>query len=118
MSNRTKSCILPAWDYIQFDAVVAEQVATSDFFVYGTLAARDHTTHDTLLRYLDKTGRPNGCVAVFDVNLRPPHYTASQKKTAQTLELFGFARIVKVNEHELRRSDPAGSRHLKMKNKP
>jgi fructokinase len=86
-----------AWDYIQFDAAAAEQVAASDFFVYGTLAARDHTTHDTLLRYLGHTGAPNGCLPVFDVNLRPPHYTQKQ-----TLELFGFARIVKVNEHELR----------------
>jgi fructokinase len=31
------------------------------------------------------------------VNLRPPHYTPGQ-----VLELLGFARIVKMNEHELR----------------
>ena len=81
-----------AWDYIQFDAAAAQQVAGSDFFVYGTLAARDRTTRDTLLRYL-----PYARVRVFDVNLRPPHYTREQ-----VLELLGFASIVKMNEHEIR----------------
>lgn len=81
-----------AWDYIQFDPAAADRVAGSDFFVYGTLAARDHTTRGTLLRYLTHARVP-----VFDVNLRPPHYTREE-----VLELLGFARIVKMNEHELR----------------
>lgn len=81
-----------AWDYIQFDAAAAEQVASSDFFVYGTLAARDRTSRDTLLRYL-----ANAQARVFDVNLRPPHYSREQ-----VLELLGFASIVKTNEHEIR----------------
>ena len=81
-----------AWDYIQFDAAAAEQVASSDFFVYGTLAARDRTSRDTLLRYLG-----HAQTRVFDVNLRPPHYTREQ-----VLELLGFAGIVKMNEHEIR----------------
>lgn len=81
-----------AWDYIQFDAAAAQQVAESDFFVYGTLAARDRTSRDTLLRYL-----AHAQTRVFDVNLRPPHYSREQ-----VLELLGFASIVKMNEHELR----------------
>lgn len=81
-----------AWDYIQFDAAAAQQIAESDFFVYGSLAARDRTSRDTLLRYL---GYARTCV--FDVNLRPPHYTREQ-----VLELLGFAGIVKMNEHEIR----------------
>lgn len=86
-----------AWDYIQFDAAAAGKVAISDFFVYGTLAARDRTSRDTLLRYLAHTGAGNAPVRVFDVNLRPPHYTPEH-----VLELLGFAQIVKMNEHELR----------------
>lgn len=86
-----------AWDYIQFDAAAAQQVANSDFFVYGTLAARDHTTRDTLLRYLAQSGSQHTPTHVFDVNLRPPHYTREQ-----VLELLGFANIVKMNEHEIR----------------
>lgn len=81
-----------AWDYIQFDAAAAQQVAESDFFVYGTLAARDRTSRDTLLRYLG-----HAQTRVFDVNLRPPHYSREQ-----VLELLGFANVVKMNEHELR----------------
>ncbi|MHA4739738.1 carbohydrate kinase family protein [Dyadobacter sp. MSC1_007] len=80
-----------AWDYIQYDALAAEKVAASDYFVYGSLAARDDITRLALLRYLKDARRP-----VFDVNLRPPHYTREG-----VLELLGFARIVKMNEHEL-----------------
>nr|WP_295922693.1 PfkB family carbohydrate kinase [uncultured Dyadobacter sp.] len=96
-----------AWDYIQFDEAAARQVSDSDFFVYGTLAARDRTSRDTLLRYLARTGTghagepgartPHPCIPVFDVNLRPPHYTREQ-----VLDLLGFASIVKMNEHEIR----------------
>lgn len=86
-----------AWDYIQFDDAAAQQIADSDFFVYGTLAARDHTTRDTLLRYLAQPGSGHACTPVFDVNLRPPHYTREQ-----VLELLDFAGIVKMNEHEIR----------------
>ncbi|SDD48390.1 fructokinase [Dyadobacter soli] len=96
-----------AWDYIQFDAAAAEQVTTSDYFVYGTLAARDRTSRDTLLRYLGYTGTrpqaaqasrtPHTCIPVFDVNLRPPHYVREE-----VLELLGLASIVKMNEHEIR----------------
>jgi fructokinase len=80
-----------AWDYIQYDALAAERVAASDYFVYGSLASRDDITRHALLRYLKDARRP-----VFDVNLRPPHYTREG-----VLELLGFARIVKMNEHEL-----------------
>ncbi|SEI59613.1 fructokinase [Dyadobacter sp. SG02] len=81
-----------AWDYIQFDAAAGQRIADSGFFVYGTLAARDRTSRDTLLRYLAYAR-----VRIFDVNLRPPHYTREQ-----VLELLGFANIVKMNEHEIR----------------
>jgi len=92
-----------AWDYIQFDAAAVEHVAHSDYFAYGTLAARDRTTRDTLLRYLaprDPREAANGNARpkhVFDVNLRPPHYTREQ-----VLELLDLADIAKMNEHEIR----------------
>lgn len=86
-----------AWDYIQFDRAVAKRVIASDFFVYGTLAARDLTSRETLLRYLEYAVTSHRCLPVFDVNLRPPHYTQEQ-----VTKLLGCARIVKMNEHELR----------------
>jgi fructokinase len=81
-----------AWDYIRFDEHAAARIEQSDFFIYGTLASRDETTRKTLLRYLPLAKKP-----VFDVNLRPPHYDVTS-----VLELMKFARIVKMNEHELK----------------
>ncbi|RDC62956.1 carbohydrate kinase family protein [Adhaeribacter pallidiroseus] len=80
-----------AWDYIQYDENVAKQVAQSDVFVYGSLAARSPTTRDTLLQYL-----PKAQLKVFDVNLRPPHFTPERIE-----HLLHFADIVKMNHQEL-----------------
>jgi fructokinase len=80
-----------AWDYIQYEEKVAEKVAQSDVFVYGSLAARSPTTRETLLQYL-----PKAKLKVFDVNLRPPHYTPER-----TEQLLQFADVVKMNHQEL-----------------
>ncbi|WP_162052242.1 carbohydrate kinase family protein [Pontibacter pamirensis] len=80
-----------AWDYIQYDGQVAELVAQSDVFIYGSLAARNQTTQETLLRYL-KLAR----FKVMDVNLRPPYYNPERLKT-----LLNFADAVKLNHQEL-----------------
>jgi fructokinase len=80
-----------AWDYIQFEPEVAQLVAQSDVFVYGSLAARSKTTRETLLQYL-----PIAKLKVFDVNLRPPHYNPERIQT-----LLQFADIVKMNHQEL-----------------
>ncbi len=81
-----------AWDYIQFDEKALNSVRESDLFVYGSLACRDETSFRTLLRYL-----PEARLAVFDINLRPPHYTSER-----VLELMKYASIVKMNEHEIK----------------
>jgi fructokinase len=80
-----------AWDYITFDPLVAEKVQQADFFVYGSLAARTRTSAASLLRYL-----PLARQRVFDVNLRPPHYTPARLE-----ELLRYADILKMNHHEL-----------------
>ncbi len=80
-----------AWDYIQYEEKVAGQVAQSDVFVYGSLAARNPTTRETLLQYLLKAK-----LKVFDVNLRPPHYTPERIE-----QLLQFADLVKMNHQEL-----------------
>lgn len=80
-----------AWDYIQLDEGLRQLVSESDFFVYGSLAARSETSRQTLLSLL-KAAK----VKVFDVNLRPPHYSR------EVLEpLLQQADIVKMNHHEL-----------------
>jgi fructokinase len=80
-----------AWDYIQYEEDVAEVVANSDVFVYGSLAARSIVTRNTLLQYL-----PKAKLKVFDVNLRPPHYTPERIE-----QLLQFANMVKMNHQEL-----------------
>src|SRR6476659_2309326 len=59
-----------AWDYIHFDASIEAAVADADAFVFGSLAARQAGTRETLYRLLE-SARFKG----FDVNMRPPHYT-------------------------------------------
>lgn len=80
-----------AWDHIAYDEATARRVGESDVFVYGSLAARHETSRNTLLRY-----RQLATYKVFDVNLRPPHYTAER-----TLQLLAAATVVKMNHHEL-----------------
>ncbi|MDQ4139374.1 MAG: carbohydrate kinase [Bacteroidota bacterium] len=80
-----------AWDYIQFEEQTAQLIGKSDVFVYGSLAARSPTTRETLLQYL-----PLARLKVFDVNLRPPHYTPERIQ-----HLLQFADIVKMNHQEL-----------------
>lgn len=80
-----------AWDYIQYDAALAELVAQADVLVYGSLAARQADTRATLYHLLD-----HARFKVFDVNLRAPHYTPEV-----TTHLLAQADLVKLNHHEL-----------------
>ena len=80
-----------AWDYIQYDGKVAKLVEESDVFIYGSLAARSHTTQETLLQYL-KLAK----YKVLDVNLRPPYYNPLRMK-----KLLSFADAAKMNHQEL-----------------
>lgn len=80
-----------AWDYIQYQERVAQLVAESDVFIYGSLACRCLGSRVTLLQYL-----PWARHKVFDVNLRPPHY-----QPENVLRLLQFANLVKMNQQEL-----------------
>ncbi|MDO1446911.1 carbohydrate kinase [Rhodocytophaga aerolata] len=80
-----------AWDYIRYEDALAQVIEESNVFIYGSLASRNPTTRQTLLKYL-----PKASLKVFDVNLRSPHYSAEGIK-----ELLPFADIIKMNHHEL-----------------
>jgi fructokinase len=80
-----------SWDYIAYDEQVIQQVAKSRLFIYGSLASRSRATYDTLTKYIALAS-----VKVYDVNLRPPHY--SPKLIEQ---LLSYADIVKMNHYEL-----------------
>ncbi|GGF22655.1 fructokinase [Hymenobacter cavernae] len=80
-----------AWDYIQYDEALAQLISAADMLVFGSLASRTPATRATLYRLL-----PQARFKVFDVNLRPPHYTR---------EVVGYllenSNLVKMNHHEL-----------------
>ena len=80
-----------AWDYIQYEPALAELVAQADVLVYGSLVARQSGSRETLYRLLE-----NAQFRVFDVNLRPPHYTKEITKY-----LLDKSHLVKMNHHEL-----------------
>ena len=80
-----------AWDYIQDEAPLSALVETADAFVFGSLAARGAASRETLYRLLQQAA-----FKVFDVNLRPPHYSRDV-----VTYLLQQADLVKLNHHEL-----------------
>jgi len=80
-----------AWDFIAENSEVCNNINTSTYFVYGSLASRNETTRNTLLKLLE-----TDAIKVFDINLRPPFI--GQELLRQLLEK---ADIVKFNQAEL-----------------
>ncbi|MDP5230070.1 MAG: PfkB family carbohydrate kinase [Cellulophaga sp.] len=80
-----------AWDKIEFRALHNNQLLAADIFVFGSLACRDKTSQNTLLRLL-KLAK----YKVFDVNLRFPHYTKEL-----LINLLNQSNFVKFNDDEL-----------------
>lgn len=80
-----------AWDYIHFNDSVLKALENSDMLVFGSLAARNETSANTLLQMLDAAPKK-----VFDVNLRPPYYRRELLET-----LLARTDILKMNDEEL-----------------
>jgi fructokinase len=80
-----------AWDNISLLDRDKEAVKASDAFIYGSLVARGDTSRETLFGLLEKAR-----YKVFDVNLRPPHYTSER-----IISLMEAADFVKFNDEEL-----------------
>lgn len=85
--------ILPdaAWDFIEFKTNHSLLAATADAFVFGSLGARNDVSRETLLQILDSAK-----YKVFDINLRPPHYS---KEILQLL--LAQTNLLKLNKDEL-----------------
>ena len=81
-----------AWDFIASTQEAMEKAKGAYAFVYGTLACRDPHSRESLLNLLNNTA----ALKIYDVNLRPPHYS---KELIETL--LQKADIVKMNEDEL-----------------
>ena len=80
-----------AWDYINATTADKASVQNADAFVFGSLAARNQRTRDTLFELLELAK-----FKVFDVNLRSPFYSKSL-----IIKLLQHADIVKMNDEEL-----------------
>ncbi|MCR8558694.1 carbohydrate kinase [Mucilaginibacter sp. BJC16-A38] len=80
-----------SWDNIQTEPALTKAASQAAAIVYGSLACREEATKDTLLNLLQETT----ALKVFDVNLRPPHYTLSTIET-----LVAGADVIKMNEDE------------------
>lgn len=92
--NGSATYIIPepvSWDNIQTVTALTKAAESASAIVYGSLACREEATRDTLLNLLQETT----ALKIFDVNLRPPHYTLSTIET-----LVATADVVKMNEDE------------------
>jgi fructokinase len=80
-----------AWDFIALQPGLEKLVAAARYFVFGSLAARETVSRQTLFQLLESAG-----TKVFDINLRAPHYTKDVLET-----LLRQCTILKINEEEL-----------------
>lgn len=77
-----------AWDFIEYSSSVMKG---NDYFVFGSLCARDKVSRATLEKFILEAG-----ARVLDINLRAPHYT-----TEFITWLLQHCDILKLNLDEL-----------------
>ena len=80
-----------AWDFIEWSDAYSDLVSNADYFVFGSLAARNRDSKNTLLRLLEEAKNK-----VLDINLRAPHY---DRRIVE--ELLGKTDFLKLNLAEL-----------------
>jgi fructokinase len=80
-----------AWDFIRWEDGLRRVVEGAEFFVFGSLAARNSVSRETLLCCLEMARRK-----VLDINLRAPHFS---KRIVE--KLMRHADILKLNVAEL-----------------
>ena len=85
-------CEPVAWDNIQYSKEFKQLAAKTDLVVFGTLALRNESTRQTLLKFLNHSPAKR----FLDVNLRPPF----DKKEVVEKMLF-LSDFAKLNNDEL-----------------
>lgn len=80
-----------AWDKIEITTDNINKVKSCDALVFGSLIARDEVSRQTLLKLIDLAP-----YKVFDLNLRPPHYSPEI-----LIKLMELADFIKFNDEEL-----------------
>ncbi|MDD7887698.1 carbohydrate kinase family protein [Flavivirga sp. 57AJ16] len=80
-----------AWDKIRLTEINKSVVKNSDALVFGSLAARDDSSRNTLFKLVELAK-----YKIFDLNLRPPYYTKDL-----LIRLMNEADFIKFNDDEL-----------------
>jgi fructokinase len=93
-----------SWDNIQPTITLTKTNMDAGAIVFGSLACRTEATRQTLSNLLDETK----ALRIFDVNLRPPHYTLATIET-----LAARANVIKMNEEEASLLIGGGNGNLK-----
>ncbi|TFF40834.1 carbohydrate kinase family protein [Mucilaginibacter psychrotolerans] len=107
--NNTATYIIPqpvSWDNIGFTEPLEAASKKVGAIVFGSLACREQASFETLLNVLDESD----ALKIFDVNLRPPHFTMSTIET-----LAARADVIKMNEEEAELLIHGSSGDLKQK---
>jgi fructokinase len=80
-----------AWDFIVWEDSFEDLVSNAEFFVYGSLSARNQVSKKTLFQLLERAKSK-----VLDINLRAPHFN---RRIVE--ELLSKADFLKLNLAEL-----------------
>jgi fructokinase len=81
-----------AWDFISMQDDFVSLLKGAEYFVFGSLAARNEVSRNTLFQLLDAANKK-----ILDINLRPPHFDK-----ATIISLLERADMLKLNDHEIR----------------
>jgi len=96
-----------AWDFISWNESIQQAVSESEYFIFGSLAARNDVSKNTLFQLLESAKKK-----VLDINLRHPHFN---QKIIE--ELISKADFLKVNLAELELISDAYFRYKDLKDR-
>lgn len=85
-----------AWDNIPFTEELREVALHTKAICFGSLAQRNEKSHQTIIRFLDMMPEQDGCLKIFDINLRQNFYNKEI-----ILDSLNRCNILKINDEEL-----------------
>lgn len=83
-----------AWDNIPFTNEIESVAHSCRAVCFGSLAQRNAVSRNTIRKFIEST--PDGCIRIFDINLRQNFYTSNV--IHDSLELCN---ILKINDEEI-----------------
>lgn len=83
-----------AWDNIPFTNEIESVARSCQAVCFGSLAQRNTVSRSTIRKFIEST--PDGCIRIFDINLRQNFYTSNVIR--DSLELCN---ILKINDEEI-----------------